>query len=346
LHLLLFKVDSAQANYTAAIAHYQHFKALTDSIFNHVKSEQIASLQIQHDTKKKEQNIALLLQQSQAQQARIRQREMQRNAIIAGAIVLLFLSGVIYNQYLVKQRSNEQLQAQQKEISLKNHSLQQLLEEKEWLLKEVHHRVKNNLHTIISLLESQSAYLQNDALQAIKDSQHRVFAMSLIHQKLYQATNVASIDMSIYLQELIHYLRESFNTRQRVRFQVQIERIELDAARAIPMGLILNEAVTNALKHAFPNDRAGLILLSLTRQAESQFLLSVADNGIGLPAGFDSVRTNSLGMKLMKGLSREINAQLSIESKEGTLIQVAFTATQSLHETQQSTVSTKMVLSV
>lgn len=198
----------------------------------------------------------------------------------------------------------------------------------------------------MSLLESQSAYLENDALQAIKDSQHRVFAMSLIHQKLYQTASVATIDMSIYLQELIQYLRESFETRQRVRFQVQIEQVELDVTRAIPLGLILNEAVTNALKHAFPNNRTGLILLSLTRQADNQILLSVADNGIGLPTDFDNVRTNSLGMKLMKGLSREINAQLCIESKEGTLIKVAFTATQLLYEMRPSTVSPRMALSV
>src|SRR6185369_16726337 len=120
-------------------------------------------------------------------------------------------------------------------ISRKNEQLQHLLNEKEWLIKEIHHRVKNNLQIVMSLLNSQSAFIDNEpALTAIHDSQHRVHAMSLIHQKLYNADDVSSIDMSFYIRELVSYLSDSFDASQRVRFEFNIEPLEMDVSQAVP----------------------------------------------------------------------------------------------------------------
>ena len=127
-----------------------------------------------------------------------------------------------------------------------------MLAEKEWWLKEVHHRVKNNLHTIICLLESQAMYLEKDALQAIEKSQHRIYAMSLIHQKLYQNEDLQVIDMSVYLEEFIGYLKDSFDT-QGIDFIIHVDPVQLNLQQAIPVALIINEGVTNAIKYAFEN---------------------------------------------------------------------------------------------
>lgn len=229
----------------------------------------------------------------------------------------MIILGLLYNQYRIKQKNNQ-------EVSLKNKSLERLLDEKEWLLKEVHHRVKNNLHTIMSLLETQSAYLKDDALLAVQNSQHRVYAMSLIHQKLYQMENSTNVNMAVYLPELISYLSDSYDTGHRINFNSRFDNIQLDISQAIPVGLILNEAITNAIKYAFPGKANGDISIQMTRSGEKNILLSIADNGIGLPADWAIIQKNSLGLKLMKGLSDDLRAKFTVNSEKGTTITLEF----------------------
>jgi two-component system, sensor histidine kinase PdtaS len=325
LHKMLFKIDSASGNYLGAIKHYQAHKAINDSIFTEKKSRQIQELQIQYETGQKEKDIQLLQKQASLHQHEIQQALLAKNLTFGGIILLLIIVGLLYYSYRVKQRSNLQLQAQQWEINNKNHSLRNLVDEKEWLLKEVHHRVKNNLATIMSLLNSQSAYLNNaEALNAIRDSQHRVQAMSLIHQKLYQSENVAAIDMAFYIRELVEYLRDSFNTKHRIRFEMNLESVKLDIAHAVPLGLILNEAITNAIKYAFPENKNGVITISMKHETNDHFSLTISDNGVGLPPDFDSEHADSLGMSLMQGLSEDIGARFGIQRDNGTVITIQF----------------------
>ncbi|QIP15012.1 tetratricopeptide repeat protein [Spirosoma aureum] len=341
IHLMRFKVDSAQGNYPAAIKHYQLYKSLTDSIFNEKKSKQITQLSIEYETQKKEQaltlrekNIALLTEQNKAHQT-------QRNALIGGTALLLALLGLSYNRYRLKQRSNRQLvaqqqklqaqhyelQASQEEINQKNESLQLLLNEKEWLLKEIHHRVKNNLQVIMSLLNSQARYLMDDAaLLAIRESQHRVQTMAMIHQKLYQSEGMARIDMGSYIQEVVVYLRDSYNLPPQNRFELKVEPIELDVTQAVPLGLIINEAITNALKYAFPKGHFGTISLTLHRLSPTTCELTIADNGVGLPPEYDASRSRSLGMTLIMGFSQQLDGKLVIHNKDGLRISLVFNA--------------------
>lgn len=346
VHLMRFKVDSAQADYKAAIQQYQLYKALSDSVFNERKINQIEQLSIQYETEKKEQelklrekDIALLTQHSKTQ-------ENQRNTLIGGTGLLIILLGLVYNRYRLKQSSNRHLQAQQlelqaqkEEIDHKNEHLSQLLiqkdsllgekdhllVEKEWLLKEIHHRVKNNLQIVMSLLNSQVVYLNNEAaIQAIRDSQHRVQAISLIHKKLYQSESVSAIDMPAYINELVKYLRDLFNTGRRIRFECQNDPMKLNVSHAVPLGLILNEAITNGIKFAFPENMAGVINISLKYTRDDHYEMIIRDNGIGLPPNFNNQRSKSLGMSLMEGLSKDMDGSFTIESDGGTAIIVAF----------------------
>jgi two-component sensor histidine kinase len=346
LEKILFRVELAAQNTLAATRHFELFETLNDSLFSIAKSRQIEELQIQYETAKQEQAFALLRNQGQLQQQELRQSIQLRNFSYAGIGLLLLLLGLGYNRYRFKQRSNRLLEAQQAEINSKNVALERvlgekegllyaqdtLLEEKEWLLKEVHHRVKNNLQIIISLLRSQSKYLLDEAaINAIEQSQYRVRAMALIHQKLYRSGNLARIDMPAYIQEVVQHLSASFDPDGRVTFRFHLAPLELDVAQAVPLGLILNEAITNALKYAFPPayGHAGTVDVSLSKLDEEHCLLVVQDDGVGLPTDVDLRRNKSMGANIMRGLSKQLGGALHVDGHRGVTISVPFTLTTS-----------------
>jgi len=311
VHLMLFQVDSAEGNFLSAINHFRKHKQLNDSIFNEAKSRQIEELQIRYETEKKEKDIRLLNNRSSAQQ-------MTLNFTFFGVGLLLIIIFLLYYQYKIKQRNN-------KEIGKKNNVLQQLVEEKEWLLKEIHHRVKNNLQIVISLLNTQSKYVDSEeAKDAILESSHRMQAISLIHQKLYQLENTTSVNMPTYITELAAYLETSFNAGKNLHFNLQVESIDLDVAQAIPVGLILNEAITNAIKYAFIDRTNGTISIKMQHGGNSYVMLEVHDNGIGLPDEISKNSAGTMGMRLMKGLVKQLEGKLSIENQQGVRIRVEF----------------------
>jgi two-component sensor histidine kinase len=339
LKLMQSRVDSASGNYLGALNNFQQHSAIKDSIFTATKNKELAGLKIQFETAEKEKDIRLLQKEGLLQKKTIEQSAQAKKFIYAGILTLLFMLGIVYNRYLLKQKNNKQLQAQQLTINSTNAHLTQLVGEKEWLLKEVHHRVKNNLQIIISLLNIQSAYLKDDvAMNAIMDSRHRVQAMSLLHQRLYQGENTASISMPLYLQELVSYLSESFNSDRRIIVKNSIENIKLDMTKAVPIGLILNEAVTNSLKYAFQKKARGEINISLTAKSENFLMLRIADNGIGLPDGFNIKESNSFGFKLIKGLVENLGGGLVLKKHPGTTIEIEFentNITESLYQEER-----------
>jgi two-component sensor histidine kinase len=232
-----------------------------------------------------------------------------------------------YTQQLELPVSYEKLQEKYEEAIQKNQVLQQLLTEKECMLKEIHHRVKNNLQVVMSLLNSQADFLEdNVALSAIQESQHRVRVISLIHQKLYQSEGVARIPMHDYIGEVVAYLHKSYCLHHTVRFEVQVEPIELDVTQAVPLGLIINEVITNAFKYAFPDGRPGTVRLSLHRLAKTTYQFTIADNGVGLPSHYDPSQSPSLGMTLLHGFSSQLGGELTITntSPSGLTIDLVF----------------------
>jgi two-component sensor histidine kinase len=325
LHRLWFDVDSALNKPWSAVAHYKTYKRLTDSIWNNEKNKQISGLEIEFQTEKKDKDIALLSQKNQLQKVTIENEGRLRYIFIAGLFIAAMFVGLIYNRYRLKRRSNLILEQKQSEINAQNGLLRKILDEKEWLLREIHHRVKNNLQIVISLLNTQSAYLDNeDALVAIRNSQNRMHAMSLIHQKLYQSDNLAEIDMKWYIKELVDYMIECFGTDKKIQFTLETEAIKLDVAQAVPLGLILNEAISNVIKYAFPGDKKGEVHISFLFTGEEICELKIADNGIGLPDGFDPENTESLGMSLMTGLTEQLNGEIKMWNDEGLVLDVIF----------------------
>jgi two-component sensor histidine kinase len=179
---------------------------------------------------------------------------------------------------------------------------------------------------VVGLLASQVEFLKNEeAVQAINNSQNRIQAMSLIHQKLYQSESLSIIDMPSYIFELTEYLKDSFEIRNSIRFILDIDSFNLPLSHSIPIGLIFNEAVTNSIKYAFPKQENGIINISLKAVDDQKFKLIIKDNGVGLPPDFDPYNNPSLGVKLMHGLAADIDGKFLITNSNGTKITLEFT---------------------
>ena len=331
-----FEADSATGNYLSAIEHFKNHKILNDSLYNINNAKQFGDLQLKYETEKKNKSIKLLTEHGKFQDEKIRNATILRYVFIGSLCVLILFVALLYNRSRLKQRTNKKLELKQQQINEQNEQLKKLLLEKEWLLKEIHHRVKNNLQIVISLLNTQLAYLDNeDALQAIQNSEHRMHAMSIIHQKLYQSDNMASIDMSWYICELVNYLKECFSTNRKIIFSIDTEQVDLDVSQAVPLGLILNEAISNAIKYAFTTKDSGQISISLKNLESDTYQLIIADNGVGLPKEFQSIERESLGMDMMIGLTDQLDGTFNLESISGLSITITFTKKCQMTEANQ-----------
>jgi PAS domain S-box-containing protein len=199
------------------------------------------------------------------------------------------------------------------------------LKEKEFLLKEIHHRVKNNLQVIVSLLSMQAKKATDSNVKgSLMDSQNRVKSIALVHEKLYQSNSLDRIDYSDYLNKITNYLFEVYNVnRAQIACIVNAENIFVDINQAVPCSLILNEMLTNSLKYAFPGGRNGEITIDLTSDA-TNFILKYHDNGIGIPEGVTFERSESLGMQLINGLTRQIDGSVDMQRGDGTTFIIKF----------------------
>jgi len=219
------------------------------------------------------------------------------------------------------------------EEKLKQHAddLQNSLKEKEVLLKEIHHRVKNNLQIITSLLYLQSMNIEDEATQAIfKDSQNRVKSLALVHEKLYQSKDLARIDFSDYLKNLTNFIFTTYRTNvSHLDIEYDMDEVYLSVEISVPLGLILNELLSNALKYAFigiqkDDSTEHRITLKLKKLQNEEYLLSVSDNGIGLADDFNLEESDSLGLKLVTSLVQQIEGKLEVHPKNSTEFKITF----------------------
>jgi PAS domain S-box-containing protein len=208
----------------------------------------------------------------------------------------------------------------------KEDELRSSLVEKETLLREVHHRVKNNLQVISSLLRMQAGAMHDrEAESALKDSQQRVISMALIHERLYGSHQMDSIDFEEYATALVNELFSNYAVRaDRVATRFITSRVLLNIDQAIPCGLILNELVSNALKHAYPNGESGAIVVGLAETSSGQVILSVSDQGVGLPQGSDWTESTSLGLAIVQILAKQICGELHLGSGPGVEVTLEF----------------------
>ena len=203
------------------------------------------------------------------------------------------------------------------------------LNEKETILKEIHHRIKNNFQVVCSVLSLQSQYIKDEqVLDMFMETQDRVRAMALIHEKLYKADDVGHLDFKIYMENLVHGLFWSYGTDpKRVRLEVDVEDMSLGINWTVPCGLIINELVSNSLKYAFPSSWKGVgtIKISLFKNNDEEIELIVEDNGIGIPKNLDLRQTDSFGLELVTILAEDqLNGKVILKRNNGTQFRILF----------------------
>lgn len=200
------------------------------------------------------------------------------------------------------------------------------LKQKEILLKEIHHRVKNNLQIISSLIKLQSAHIKDkDILSLFSESQNRIRTMALIHEKLYRSSDISVIEFYDYVKNLVDNLYTTYGISiDRIKPIIEFRSIYLDIDTAIPCGLIINELISNCLKYAFPDNKNGNILVDLLEKGEGEYIMKIKDNGIGIPEGIDFNNTASLGLKLVKILSEQLGGNVDLIRKKGSEFRISF----------------------
>lgn len=320
-NLVLAQALSKLGRYKEAYEAGERARIMEDSTGRAAQTQEMNYLRLQ----KEEAENAALAQQANAskahavaKEAEAAQANVRLGAALGGLTLLLALAVLVW---INRQRQVRLKQA----VADQRDALAAADEEKAVLLKEIHHRVKNNLQVVSSLLSMQSREVTDQAaLDAVMEGQGRVKSIALIHQKLYQNENLSQVNFQEYTNQLVEAVAKTFEIDQHIEKSIDAEGVNLDIDTAIPIGLILNELVSNAYKYAFAGTAQGRLNVQLKRTNEGICELRVADSGSGLPDGFNPMDGQSLGMKIIDGLSRQLNGKVEWWNDNGAVFRVQF----------------------
>jgi len=291
------KIYKELGDYKLALNYKQKAYNLRDSIASVKSDATMSKLLTQYETKKKEDTITT--QESKISQQKLIQR---LSFVLVALLIILLLFGFIGLRN--RNKSNRLL-------AIKN-------AENELLLKEIHHRVKNNLEVVSSLLALQSAQIDDpNTKDAMSDSRNRVNSIGIVHQKLYQGSNLGAIEMKDYLLNLSESILDSFGAEKQIELHLAMDKLDLDIDTAVPLGLIINELLTNAIKYAFPKEEKGTITIKLEKQNTNLLHLEVADNGVG-KSGI--THGTGFGGQLVSLLTQQLNGIMTEKSQNGTTL--------------------------
>ncbi len=341
---LLADIDVAKNNYDASLGNFTKAYELYMELDDHYHATHVLDQLAEGYKKKgdlvnalhyKEQFYAESLKSEKEKNDRsLRENELQVNVlsqkqeledkanqqkifIVVMAMGLLLLGLIFYN-YRLKQKSSKRLAVLNHDLENKNTLLDKRNAENELLLKEIHHRVKNNLEVVSSLLALQSSQIDDENIkEAMQEGQNRVNSIGIVHQKLYQGENLGAIEMKDYFLNLSASILDTFGADQRIRLEVAMDKLNVDIDTAVPLGLIVNELLTNTLKYAFPEGKEGHVRIKLEQQADGILHLEVADNGTGKSG---ATQGTGFGSQLINLLTRQLNGVMREEILNGTRI--------------------------
>lgn len=318
LHRRLADCYALQGKYDTAYAYFTKYGESLEQLGSDFEL-QLAIQNKRIDSLKSSQQIAQLSTANELTTLRIKRQRLMRNGFIGVSGLLAAFLAFVYYQLRLRHRAQQLLVE-------KNQLIDQALHEKEDLLKEVHHRVKNNLQIVSSMLHLQGRHTKDPTtLDALRDSRNRVNSMALIHQSLYREEHLKGINAKSYIGSLTQSLANSYRVDDtRMRISSQVQPILLDVDTAIPLGLVTNELITNAIKYAFNGQESGEIKVFLHLE-QNKLILSVEDNGVGLPPDFEERSKKSYGFQLVRSLARKLKADVVTKNDYGCQVQLTIT---------------------
>ena len=291
------------------------FIALKDTLINEDMNSTIQDLRIKYDIEKREDELVQLNNEYQLTNQNLKSAK-RINFLYFGTILFLLTSAILLSYLFYNNRKAKKI------LQGKNDIIAESLTEKQLLLKEIHHRVKNNLQTVSSLLSLQSNYIKDEkVLTALKDGQNRVQSMALIHQNLYQDDDLRNVNVRTYFNKLLSGLYQSYHIDpERIQLTMEIDDIMMDVETIIPLGLITNELVTNVFKYAFPDEERGRLSVKLSD--EYPMVLRIKDDGRGIKESNPEGQADSFGYQMINAFCTKLNADLNINSQNGTEITI------------------------
>lgn len=319
---LLHKIYNKHKDHKKAYENLLLYKKTSDSLFNSEVNNKVTQIQMTYEFEKKQKAREEIQRKKEALLKEETQK--QRNIKYTVSAILIIVSFFTFWIYKNLKRN----QKQKKIIENQNAVIQQSLSEKEVLLREIHHRVKNNLQIVSSILSIQTQNINDESvLAAMEEGQSRVQAMSLIHENLYQSEHINNVNINNYLQELIQYLSTMYEKdSKQISVEIKAKDVYFDIDTAIPLGLIVNELISNAYKYAFKDKMIGNIWIVLERVNEIEYCLKVIDNGNALPENFDLKKIKSMGLTLVSKLSKQLQGNFTMQSNNNnkTIFNVSF----------------------
>lgn len=317
------KIGVAQTS----ISFFNKYITLRDSFEKEQNIKDLITTQVENQISEKEELISENQKKIESTNKEVQRALLIRNSLITGGVLLIIIIIIITYQLVKAKAQKKLLELKNKQIKTRNRIISKSLDEKDLLVKEVHHRVKNNLQIVSSLLKLQTLKTTNKDIQgSLNEAQERINSMAILHQLLYKNNQMTRLSFKEYLGNLVNQISSSFtSTNKRITVNVQLVELELDIDTAIPLGLITNEIMSNAFKHAFKGEE-GIIDIELKKQVNDTYSLKISDNGVGIPANFDIENIESLGLDIVSILSEQINAELKIYNQNGAHFEIIFKA--------------------
>jgi len=314
---LQYQIAKEEGNYKQALSLFETYKLRRDSANNRSVEMNARRLESEYNRKQQTAEISNLNELNTAQEKGI---AVRNTALALGGLMLLILAGLLFGLY----RLFKKYRANQAELSEQNIVISKALEDNQMLIKEIHHRVKNNLQVVSSLLSMQARKVSDgETKDALNSSKTRVQSMSILHQNLYQGDDLKDVDVSSYLDKLIANISDTYHVDEKIKVSIEVDPIALDVDTLVPLGLMTNELVCNAVKHAFKGRENGMLSISL-KDHEDTIVLAVKDDGVGIEGKELPMKQGSLGARLIKSFADRLDGVIEIDNEGGTAIMITF----------------------